>query len=164
MSEDEKDLLGNGVLGPNPGPLGRGRSSGQQPPCGCGRGRAPRASPLPPLFSSLFPPSTPSCDSRVHTQDHDVFPQVPSPHHFDDADLLGPPGKLLLQLCREREPVTSRQGPGHAASHALPSLGITTRGAFFFLFSLSLGIESGSQDRNVSTETLALQLKRPRGA
>ena len=59
---------------------------------------APAASPAPPL-----PPSRLRVrDSRVHTQDHDVFPQVPGSHHLHDADLLGPSGKLLLQLCRER--------------------------------------------------------------
>lgn len=62
---------------------------------------------------SLSSPSDVSlCNSRVHTQDHDVLPQVPGSHHLHDADLLGPPGQLLLQLCGERErDLSARPGP-----------------------------------------------------
>lgn len=65
---------------------------------------------LPPLPR---PRPEPACarDSRVHAQHHDVLPQVPGSHHLHDADLLGPPGKLLLQLCREGGPV-SHARPG----------------------------------------------------
>lgn len=99
-----------------------------------------------PASPGHLPSPCPSCDSRVHTQDHDVFPQVPGSHHFHDADFLGPPGKLLLQLCREREPVTSRQDPGQANSRMFPVVGIMTRETIFF-FSLSQETGSGPQVR-----------------
>lgn len=37
-------------------------------------------------------------DLRVHTQYHNVFPQVPGSHHFDNADFLRSPSDLLFQL------------------------------------------------------------------
>ncbi|PNJ70977.1 LOW QUALITY PROTEIN: PSMG4 isoform 11, partial [Pongo abelii] len=65
---------------------------------------------------------------------------VPCPHHLHDADLLGPPGKLLLQLCKETDPVSPGQathgGRGSSCSHSpgspvqAPQKG--KKGIFFF--------------------------------
>ena len=124
-----------------------------------------RLTPAPPRLPgpAASPPAPPRLprprarDSRVHAQHHDVLPQVPGSHHFHDADLLGPPGKLLLQLCRERGPVSHAwPGPGRQP-HRQPNA--RRRRVFFF----KAGVGPGSQGRKLATETLTRQVQLPTG-